>query len=280
MLAYKCKAIVTMTETKTLIDYVHNNGFDGFETDVRLTSDGIYVLRHTGTVSDGTNTYDIASNTYADLLLYSSDLLTLAEGLALQKQYDLIAVYESKLSDSEHATAILDMIAESGVDIRKTYIEPTNFSGTSYFTNYNRNINVILKGGELSESGLAEAAAYLTGFNHVGFTINQTHLQSFTDDYVTLMKEKGLELIADPVTRGVIEIYSQFSFNQIWGSQGAMGVALVEMRDNYSDKNVPAYSLSDTFVDIADALRTVSNTNGKLSPLEFANAIKHLKYAE
>lgn len=230
MLKYDCVAIGVVGQTATLINNIISAGLDGFETDIRITSDGVFILRHDSAI----NGVAIATSTYAECFEADAETLTLAQGLAIQKENNLVATYESKIADAPYAHDIVDAIVASGVDLSKTYIEPTDFSGTSYYTGYNKNINVVWKGGELSAEGLADAAQYLTGSNKVLFTINSTLLESMSDEWVHEFENAGLGLVADPVTAGLVTTYAQYPFDQIWGTS-VMYWRLKDMRDTYRD---------------------------------------------
>lgn len=230
MLKYDCVAIIPMAQTTSTINNIVAAGLDGFETDIRITADGVFVLHHDPAINGVT----IASSTYAQCLAADANLLTLSEGLALQKNNDLVATYESELTDATHAHDIVDAIVTAGVDLSKTFIEPLALSRTSDYTGYDLRINVVWKGGELSAEGLADAAQYLTGQNKVLFSINQTLLTSMNSTWVAAFESAGLGLIADPVTSGAVTTYAQYPFDQIWSNSLTYG-ALKTMRDNYRD---------------------------------------------
>lgn len=255
MLKYDCVAIIPMAQTASTISDIVSAGLDGFETDIRITSDGVFILHHDPAINGTT----IATSTYSQCLAADSNLLTLAEGLALQKANNLTATYESELTDSTYGHDIVDAIVASGVDLNKTYIEPLAFEGTSYYTDYNSKINVVWKGGTLSSEGLADAAQYLTGENKVLFTINQTLLQSMSSAWVSAFETAGLGLVADPVTSGVVSTYGQYPFDQIWSNSLTYG-ALKSMRDTYRD-DPPAPEQSAYDVN-GNVLQTAYNVTG------------------
>ena len=120
MLRYDCVAIIPMAQTISTINDIVAAGLDGFETDIRITADGVFVLHHDPAINGVT----IASSTYAQCLAADANLLTLSEGLALQKNNDLVVTYESELADATYAHDIVDAIVTEGVDLSKTFIEP------------------------------------------------------------------------------------------------------------------------------------------------------------
>ena len=270
MLAYGCKALTPVVQTRSKLADIMNAGCDGFETDIRITSDGVYVLRHDGYV----NGVNISTSTYAELLAADSELLTLDQMLSLQKEHHLIAVYESKILDQPHAHPIVDAIVSSGVELMDTFIEAYSFPGTPLFTDYNKAINVIWKGGTLSDEGIALAAESLTGVNSVLFTIDQSALPSFSNEWVEKIHALGLGLVADPITAGAVTTYAQYPFDQIWNS-GISSAALAKMRDQYMGEK-PEVDLGRFLTEIANSLRLKYGTTGKIRASQFARAISKI----
>lgn len=262
MLAPDCKAIHYMAQTLKIINDDIKAGIDGIETDVRVTSDGVYVLQHTATI----NSVDISQLTYSECKAGNSALLTLNEVLAIQKEHNLIAVYESKINDS-HAHNIVDAIVNSGVNLEDTFIEPHAKNLTSNYTGYDSRINVVWKNGTVSDTGIADAAQYLTGHNKVVFSINLylEHQKDFDDSWVEKMRSLGLGLAADPVaSENGAELYSQYPFDQVWGPANIV----VPMRDKYRQRDflgaydIDGEGLSIVYTNTGSTITYLFDVNG------------------
>lgn len=113
------------------------NGFGGCETDIRMTSDGVYVCSHNSevTLEDGTE-LEVADHTFAELTakpIKNSKgfdkvyLCTFKEYLEIMKKYDLICFIELKGAFSdEQVREIFDIAAET-YDLQKCILQSFDF---------------------------------------------------------------------------------------------------------------------------------------------------------
>lgn len=113
------------------------NGFGGCETDIRMTSDGVYVCSHDGeiTLEDGTE-LEVAKHTLAELtakplknskIIGTVYLCTYKEYLEIMKKYDLICFIELKGDfGDEQVKEIFDIAAQT-YDLQKCILQSFEF---------------------------------------------------------------------------------------------------------------------------------------------------------
>ena len=122
MIAHRGYSGIYHENTALAFEKAAKHGSGGAETDIRVTSDGIYVCSHNSsiTLKDGTE-LEIATNTYADLTAQNLEhknignvkLCTLREYLQIMKKNDMVCFIELKGDfDDAQIKEIFDICAE------------------------------------------------------------------------------------------------------------------------------------------------------------------------
>lgn len=152
-----------------------SKGWKYLETDIRHTSDDVWVLLHDSTVATGVNVADV---TYAQALEYKPDLATLEDFLKLCKRALVYPVIENKLGSSTteaEANAVWALAKDCGMEKRIIWLS-SSLTGVKYFLKLNPYAPVIqtsastYNGMDMSDpSSLSrpDACNYMTGKNKV-----------------------------------------------------------------------------------------------------------------
>lgn len=279
-LAWNCPVIGDTILTMDAINqYILGLGADGLETDIRQTSDGVYVMHHASTVTidtDSGETKAVADMTYNELLTVEPTLMTLDEMSRVQAENDFFVVYELYIDAANHAENIISMLIQNGVDLRKTFFDTKTLSDNVYFVQANKNANVIYKGADATEENFALAATLLTGLNRVWFSVPYT----ITNEELSVLHSYGVGACSwnltasyqnDPATFATLDL------DQINTTANGGLAKLVSARNSYRERE-PEYTPFEILTDVANAIRTVTGTSGKLDCTQLSNAIRKMSY--
>ncbi len=123
--------------TELAFEKAAEHGSGGAETDVRMTSDGVYVLSHNSTVvlEDGTE-LEVASHTFAELTAQplknkkTKDkvyLCTFKRYLEIMKEHNMVCFIELKGDFDDSQVKDIFTIAEETYDLQKCILQSFSF---------------------------------------------------------------------------------------------------------------------------------------------------------
>jgi len=137
MIAHRGYSGVYPENTALAFEMAAQHGSGGCETDVRITSDGVYVLSHNSSVvlKDGTE-LEVSDHTYSELTaqplknkrtLDTVYLCTYKEYLEIMKANDMICFIELKGNYTDEQVKEIFTIAEETYDLQKCILQSFKF---------------------------------------------------------------------------------------------------------------------------------------------------------
>lgn len=276
MAKYNYKIMMTKCSRATEMATLHSYGVDGIETDIRVTSDGIYVMRHETYVADDSgNRHEIKDTNYATLKSMDAELLTLAESIAITDAYGFRVIYDMKISDIGHIDNIYDIFVGTNANFRKIYIEPMSSNYIPLWIEKDKRINIAV--GDMTLIDLV--GTYLTGLNHgllIGSVAESTD-DVWTDTFKSKLKKYNIETVCANIlnTNTNVDKAGAYPYDIYWTPYikhiQTIMQRLDTMKDEKEERNLPEY-----LGNIADAIREAYGVDCSVNALEFANAIRYI----
>lgn len=277
MAKHGCKVMVTKVQTASSMQEIYDKGVYGAEIDIRVTSDGIYVIRHDAYVTDSEGTqHTIADNTYADLKAYDSTLLTLAESIALTDGYGFVIVYDMKINDSIHCDNIWNIFVENNANLKLLYMEPYSNVYLPLWVAKDKRINYAV--GSLTTDVAEILGGCLTGLNHA--MIIGSVAESTDDVWTDELKEKIHHYNLDVVVSNILNTNSNmaslnYPYTIAWTPYVNYLETIIAELPNYEDEE-ENIELSSYLKEIADEIRTAYGVSDTVNALHFKDAIRYI----
>lgn len=195
MIAHRGYSGIYPENTELAFEKAAKHGSGGAETDIRMTSDGVYVTSHNSSVvlKDGTE-LEIAEHTYAELTaqplknkktLDTVYLCTLERYLEIMKQNDMVCFIELKgeFTDSQ-VSEIFELCAEK-YDLSRCIMQSFSFDNLLKARELFPDLPLMLTYGE-GDTGYERCFDY-------GFSIDVEYT-AVTEEMVNAFHERGLEV--------------------------------------------------------------------------------------
>lgn len=181
--------------TALAFEMAAENGSGGAETDVRITSDGIYVLSHNSEVvfEDGTE-LEVADHTFAELTAKPLKnrktrdevyLCTYREYLQIMKKHNMVCFIELKGEFSDTQVREIFEIAIEEYDLSKCILQSFDFDNLIKARELFPDLPIMLTYGE-GDGDYTRCYEY-------GFSID-TDYKCLTEEMVSGFHERGLEV--------------------------------------------------------------------------------------
>ena len=135
-----------MANTESVFDSALSDHYEIMECDLRFTSDGVGVLNHDATMSNGGSTYSIALETYATLKAIFPSLLKLDEFLIMCKLHNITAEIDLTgiSANATQRSYVVNDILKTGM-IGRSFITCVG-SDARYFRDLNKNLIICISG--------------------------------------------------------------------------------------------------------------------------------------
>lgn len=276
MAKYGFKMMMTKVSRASELATLHEYGYIyGVETDIRVTSDGVYVMRHETYVEDSESTqYTIASTDYATLKNADDTLLTLAEHIALTDAYSFKVVYDMKISDATHATNLWTIFQNSNANLENVYIEPYAGGYEQYWISKDLRINYCREASDIDSY-----SQYATGLNHIIImrSVSWSTTENWTDSFKEKLRKYNMEVACHNVLNlnTNIDATKAYPFDIYWTPYIHFFPTMKTILEEYEDEK-GALDLETYLTDLADAVRTGYDVGDDIKALEVKNAIRYI----
>lgn len=197
MIGHRGMSAIYPENTAMAFEQAAKHGFSGAETDVRVTSDGVYVTNHNDSVvlRDGTE-LEIAENSYADLTaqpirtaksLKPVYLCTFKEYLEIMRDNDMICFIELKGDFSDEQINEIFTIAGEVYKLDKCILQSFEFDNLVKAHEQFPDLHIMLTYDETDKS-------YVKCFEY-GFSID-ANFEVVDEEMVEAFHSRGLEVAA------------------------------------------------------------------------------------
>lgn len=196
MIAHRGYSGIYPENTELAFEKAAKHGSAGAETDVRVTSDGVYVVSHSGTAEfKGGTELEIASSTYAQLTekplknkktLDKVYLCTFEKYLEVMKEHDMICFIELKGSFTDAQVGEIFTLAGEVYDLSKCILQSFNYDNLLKAHAQFPDLGIMLTAD--NETPEEEIAGCLEN----GFSIDM-ELTAATEELIEEFHSRGLE---------------------------------------------------------------------------------------
>lgn len=157
-----CRALIHAGNFKHKVLLAYALGWRGVETDVRLTSDGVFVLSHDTTLGGLT----IAENTYADLKAVYPAVMTADELVNISAYFDCMIDYHFQDVDADNRVKLLQLGLQRNIDHLGYYTGITGDIGSeSANTFFNNGVIYGYGDGQDIPTSIFGAMHYISGID-------------------------------------------------------------------------------------------------------------------
>ncbi len=197
MIAHRGHSALYPENTAMAFEMAAKNGFSGAETDIRVTSDGVYVTNHNSSVvlKDGTE-LEIAENTYETLVsqplknkknLSEVYLCTFKEYLEIMRDNDLICFIELKGDFNDEQIKEIFTMAGEVYKLDKCILQSFEFDNLVKAHELFPDLRIMLTYDETDKS-------YVKCFDY-GFSIDADYTV-VDEEMIEAFHSRGLEVAA------------------------------------------------------------------------------------